>query len=119
MMERDLLGTLLLGAVFLPYTIEVLWQLRLQARFLQALPESVRAALPPHPRRPWLAAAGSVRFFLALWRCARRDLPEDPGPVRALKRKIRASILREMIWGTSALGVIALLVTNGWRPIWP
>lgn len=119
MMEPDLLGTLLLATVFVPYTVEVVWQLRLLTRFLTALPPPVRAALPAHPRRPWLATAGSTRFFLALWRCARRDAPDDTDGVRSLKREIRASLRRELVYGASAAALVVILVVNGWRPVWP
>jgi hypothetical protein len=119
MMERDLLGTLLLAAVFVPYTIEVVWQVRLQARFLAALPTSARAALPPHPRNPWLAMAASTRFFLALWRCARREGPDDSDQVRVLKREIRSSVLRDIVYVASGCVVVTALVASGWRPVWP
>ena len=119
MMERDLLGTLLLAAVFVPYTLDVLGQVRLQARFLAALPAPVRAALPPHPRSPWLAVAGSTRFFFALWRCARRESPHDSDRVRALKREIRSSVLRDLVYFASGSVLVVALVASGWRPVWP
>jgi len=119
MLDRDLLGTLLLAAVFVPYTLEVLGQVRLQARFLTVLPSSVRAALPPHPRNPWLAVAASTRFFFALWRCARREGPDDSDQVRALKREIRSSVRRELVYGASGVVVATALVASGWRPVWP
>lgn len=118
-MDFSLLGHLVLAAAFLPYLIEVFIQLRLQARFMVALPETVRATLPAHPRNPWLVCAGSVRFFLALWRCWRRDQPDDPLPVIRLKHQIRASLRREMVWGIVGVGAIIILVAAGWRPIWP
>jgi len=119
MMERDLLGTLLLAAVFVPYTIEVVWQVRLQARFLVALPASARAALPPHPRNPWLAVGASTRFFFALWRCARHEAPDDSERVRALKREIRSSVLRDVVYCASGVVLATALVASGWRPVWP
>lgn len=118
-MDRALVGNLVLGAAFAPYVVEVILQVRLQARFLAALPEATRAALPPHPRRPWLAAVGSVRFFLALWRCFRRDYPDDPAPITVLKRKMRASLRRELVWGVGGVAVLIVLLSLGWRPIWP
>jgi len=119
MLDRDLLGTLLLAAVFVPYTLEVLGQVRLQARFLAALPSSTRAALPPHPRNPWLAMGASTRFFLALWRCARREGPDDSDRVRAMKREIRASVRRELVYLASGGVLVTALLASGWRPVWP
>ena len=119
MLDRDLLGTLLLAAVFVPYTLEVLGQVRLQARFLAALPSSTRAALSPHPRNPWLAMGASTRFFLALWRCARREGPDDSDRVRAMKREIRASVRRELVYLASGGVLVTALLASGWRPVWP
>lgn len=118
-MDRDLLGTLLLAAVFVPYTIEVVRQVQLQARFLTALPPSVRATLPPHPRNPWLAVGASSRFFFALWRCARRESPHDSDQVRAMKREIRSGVLRDLVYGASGIALAAVLLASGWRPVWP
>jgi hypothetical protein len=118
-MDRTLVGTVVLGVGFLPYLIEVVWQVRLLPRFLAALPETTRATLPPHPSRPLLAVAGSTRFFLALWRCFRRDVPSDPAPVIALKRQMRASLRRGLVWGAGWLVLVVALLALGWRPIWP
>lgn len=112
-------GTLILFVAFLPWVVEVVLQLRLQARFLAALSEAKRAALPPHPRRPWLAFLGSPRFAWAIWRAFRRDHPDDPDAVLALKRRMRSSLRRELIWGPGFVGVLVVLVVTGWRPIWP
>jgi hypothetical protein len=118
-MDRELLGSIVLGAVFLPYVLEVFVQLWLQARFLATLPESTRAALPAHPRHPWLACVGSVRFFLALWRCFRADADGDSLPLRALKRRMRASLNRELVWAAGSAGVLLGLLCQGWHPSWP
>jgi hypothetical protein len=118
-MDRELVGSIVLGAAFLPYVIEVFVQVRLQARFLAALPGPVRASLPAHPRQPWLACIGSVRFFLALWRCFRADAESDSMSVRALKRRMRASLNRELVWAAGSAGVLVGLICQGWRPLWP
>jgi len=118
-MDRELIGSIVFGAAFLPYVIEVVVQVRLQARFLATLPEPVRASLPAHPRQPWLACVGSVRFFFALWRCFRADAEGDSMPVRALKRRLRASLNRELVWAAGSAGVLLGLVCQGWRPLWP
>jgi hypothetical protein len=118
-MDRELTGSIVLGVVFLPYVVEVFVQLRLQARFLATLPEPARAALPPHPRHPWLACVGSMRFFLALWRSFRADADGDSPPLRALKGRMRASLNRELIWVAGSAGVLLGLVSQGWRPFWP
>jgi hypothetical protein len=115
-MDSALSGTLAVGAGFLPWMVEVAFQLRLQARFIAALPESVRAALPPHPRRPWLAFLGSLRFNLALWRYVRRDLPDDSPTITRLKRQICRSLRREMSWITGGVVVLAVLIATGGRP---
>ena len=109
---------LVIAVAVTPYVIEVLSQLKLQARFMAALPEETRAKLPPHPRSPWLVGAGSVRFYLALWRYLRRDLDDDPPVVVDLKRRIRASLRRELGFALGAALVIALLLIAGWRPPW-
>jgi hypothetical protein len=118
-MDYAMVGTLILLLAFLPWVVEVVLQLRLQARFLGALPESKRASLPPHPRRPWLAFFGSPRFAWAIWRAFRRDQPDDGDAVLALKRLMRASFRRELFWGPGFLAVLVGLVASGWRPIWP
>jgi hypothetical protein len=114
--DRPLAGMLLLAVAFLPCATEVFHQLRLQARFLAALPRLDREALPRHPRRPWLAFLGSTRFQLALWRTFRRDFPDDLPAVAALKRRMRASIRREIAWMAGFVTVLALLLRSGWRP---
>jgi len=113
------LGMLLVAATALPYAIEILRQVPLQARFLAILPPDARAALPPHPRHPWLAPFGSVRFFLALFRYVLRNTPEDPIAVAALKRKMRASMLREGLFAAGLIIVVTALWSAGWRPAWP
>jgi hypothetical protein len=118
-LDQSLVGTLLLGVAFLPWVAEVFWQARLQPRFLAALPEKTRAALPRHPRRPALAFAASARFHLAFWRFARRDLPEDSETIRQLKRKVRASLRRELAWVLCGASARAVLLAAGWRPSWP
>lgn len=118
-MDWALLGGLLLAVSFIPWVVEVCWQLRLQALFVAALPPEVRAALPRHPRRPWLAFLGSPRFQLAFWRYARRELPGDPDPVIALKRRMRASLRRELVWSLGGFAVLGALAAAGWRPVWP
>jgi hypothetical protein len=115
-MERSLLGTLIAGLAFLPWVVEVFFQVRLQARFLEALPPATRAALPAHPRRPLLGFLGSTRFALAVWRSFRRDTPDDPPPVLELKARMRASLRREIVWALGGLGILAVLVHGGWRP---
>jgi hypothetical protein len=116
--DRPLAGMLLLAVAFLPCATEVFHQLRLQARFLAALPRPDREALPRHPRRPSLAFLGSTRFQLALWRAFRRDLPGDLPAVAAIKRRMRASLRREIAWMAGFATTLTLLLGSGWRPIW-
>jgi hypothetical protein len=115
-MDRSLLGTLIAGLAFLPWIVEVVFQVRLQARYLEALPAQARAALPRHPRRPMLAFVGSTRFALAVWRSFRRDTPDDPPEVLALKARMRRSLRREIAWALGGLTIVAVLVHAGWRP---
>jgi hypothetical protein len=115
-MDRSLFGTLIAGLAFLPWMVEVFYQVRLQAHFLEALPPEARAALPRHPRRPVLAFAGSPRFAMAVWRAFRRDAPDDPADVRDLKARMRWSLRREIAWALGGLAVVAVLVRGGWRP---
>jgi|tagenome__1003787_1003787.scaffolds.fasta_scaffold20013150_1 hypothetical protein len=118
-MDQTLRGSLILAAAALPYVVEVLRQVPLQARVMAAMSPEARAALPPHPRRPWLAALGSVRFFLALFRWALRDRPDDTREVLALKRKMRWSAVREALFALGFVTVLVVLVKTGWRPLWP
>lgn len=109
---------LIIAVAVAPYAIEVLWQLKLQADFMAALPQETRAKLPPHPRSRWLVGASSVRFFFAVWRYVRRDLDSDSPLLLDYKRRIRASIRREFGFALGAALVIALLFAAGWRPPW-
>lgn len=86
---------------------------------MAAMPPAARASLPPHPRRPWLAVFGSVRFFLALFRWALRDLPDEPWEIRVLKRKMRWSVFREASFALGFVTALVVLVRVGWRPVWP
>jgi hypothetical protein len=112
-------GSLVLAAAALPYVVEVLRQVPLQTRVMAAMPPETRATLPPHPRRPWLAAFGSVRFFLALFRWALRDSPDDTREILSLKRRMRWSALREGLFALGFVTVLVVLVKTGWRPLWP
>jgi len=116
MEDRALFGTLIAGLAFLPWIAEVAWQVRLQARFLDALPPDARAALGRHPRRSALAFLGGPRFELAVWRSFRRDTPNDDEAVRALKARMRASLRREIAWALGGLAIVFVLVRGGWRP---
>jgi hypothetical protein len=115
-MDRSLLGSLIAGLAFLPWIVEVFFQVRLQARYLEALPPATRASLPPHPRRAVLGFLGSPRFAMAVWRSFRRDLPDDPPPVLELKARMRASLRREIAWALGGLAIVVVLVHGGWRP---
>jgi hypothetical protein len=114
----ELVGMLIIAVALAPYVVEVLSQVKLQADFMAALPPEARAKLPPHPRSPWLVGASSVRFFFALWRYVRRDLDADTPQLLDYKRRIRASIRREIGFALGAGLVIALLFVAGWRPPW-
>jgi hypothetical protein len=116
MEDRSLFGTLIAGLAFLPWIAEVAWQVRLQARFLEALPPEARAAMPRHPRRPLLAFLGSTRFQLAVWRSFRRADGDDPPPLRELKARMRASLRRELAWALGGVAILVVLVHGGWRP---
>jgi hypothetical protein len=116
-MDAQVIGSVIALAAALPYVIEVLSQVPLLTRFVEALPEEVRAGLPAHPRRGSRALFGSTRFFLALFRYALRDLPADGPATRRLKRTVRASILREGFFAALLVGVAAALWRAGWRPL--
>lgn len=118
-MDAQLRGSLVLAAVAVPYVVEILSQVPLQARVIAALPPEVRAALPPHPRRPWLTVFGSTRFFLALFWWALRALPEDSPQLTALKRRMRWSAVRELLFGAAFFIVLGTFLKGGWRPAWP
>jgi hypothetical protein len=118
-MDFQLAGALIAGAAAIPYVVEVLRQVPLQAHVIAALPPAARAALPPHPRHPWLTVFGSTRFFLALLRWALRDRPDDSPEIGALKRRMRWSAVREWLFMLAFAAVLALLLRAGWRPLWP
>jgi hypothetical protein len=115
-MDTQLMRTLVAGAVFLPWGVEVFLQVRLLKRFLETLPSEARAALPRHPRRPLLGFLGSTRFHLAVWRSFRRDQPGDAPALAGLKRRMRASVRRELCWGVAGVSTLVVLVSRGWRP---
>jgi len=115
----DLTASLLLLGAAIPYVVEVLRQVPLQARIMAAMPPATRAALPPHPRRPWLTVFGSLRFFLALFRWALRDTPDEPPQILILKRRMRWSVFREALFALAFVTVLVALVKLGWRPLWP
>jgi hypothetical protein len=117
--DSQLRGSLVLAASAVPYVVEVLSQVPLQARVISALTPEARAALPPHPRRPWLTVFGSVRFFLALFRWALRDAAEDSPEIAALKRRMRWSAVREWLFASGFIAVLVSLIRSGWRPAWP
>ncbi len=114
-----LAGMLIVAAVAIPYVTEMLRQVPLLTRMVSALPEDVRAALPRHPRNPRRAVFGSGRFFLALFRYALRSDPTDPAEVAVLKKKVRASAIREAVFGVALIATVAGLWRLGWRPPWP
>jgi hypothetical protein len=76
----------------------------------------VRAELPPHPRRPQLAVFGSARFFLGLFRYALRNDARDSGEMATLKRKMRASAVREAVYGMVFIVAVVVAWRHGWRP---
>lgn len=117
--DVEFTGTLIIALVAIPYVVEILGQLPLLARVMRALPAETRAALPRHPRHPWLAMFGSARFFLALLRFALYRAPADAPEIAALKRKIRASVLREALFGIAFCATVVALWRQGWRPPWP
>jgi hypothetical protein len=117
--DAQLRGSLVLAATAVPYVVEILSQVPLQARVIAALPPAVRAALPPHPRRPWLTVFGSTRFFLALFRWALRTTSDDSPELAALKRRMRWSAARELLFGAAFVTVLVTLIRSGWRPAWP
>ncbi len=114
--DRSVVGTLVLAPLVVAYTVEVFYQVWLQARFLEAIPQTVRAGFPRHPRRALFSFFASLRFQIAVLRYARIDLPEDATLTTYWKRRMRASMVREAIL-LSCLAVTAgLLLWLGWRP---
>jgi len=115
-MDAQIRWTLIACAVAIPYAAEILWQVPLLMRVMGALPAAVRQTLPRHPRRPAWAIFGSARFFLALFRWAMRDHPGEGPVLVGLKRQMRASALREALFGTALAVVLVLAWRDGWRP---
>ena len=116
-MDSQLSGLLIAGAVAIPYVVEILRQVPLLARLMSVLPAEVRASFPRHPRRPWLCVFGSTRFFLALFRYALRDDRHDSAEVLALKHRMRASAIREALFGIALVMVVVALWRSGWRTL--
>jgi len=115
-MDAQVRWTLIVCGAAVPYLVEVSSQVPLLARVMAALPSEVRDSLPPHPRRPAWAVFGSARFFLALFRWARRDHAGDGQLLARLKRRMRASLLREALFGTALVVVVVVAWRHGWRP---
>jgi hypothetical protein len=115
-MDSQLTGSVIAIAAALPYVIEVLSQVPLLTRVMEALPDEVRAGLPAHPRRHGLALFGSARFFMALFRYALRDDAADGPAMARLKRKMRASAVREGLLAVLMVGIVMVLWRGGWRP---
>jgi len=118
-MDPTLVGTLVLAPLVLLYTIEVVYQVWLQACFLEAIPAAVRAAFPPHPRRAFFSFFASLRFQFAVLRYARINAPDDAPLTTYWKRRMRASMLREVILQACLVVTTGVLLWLGWRPIWP
>ena len=116
-MDATLVGTLVLAPLVLLYTVEVFYQVWLQARFLEAIPAAVRAAFPPHPRRAFFSFFASLRFQITVLSYARLDLPDDAPLTTYWNRRMRASILRESILLSCFAVAGSILVWLGWRPI--
>lgn len=116
MMGSQVVASVIALVAALPYVIEVLSQVPLLTRFVEALPEEVRAALPPHPRRSARAVFGSTRFFLALFRYALRDHAADGPAMKRLKRQVRASACGEWLFAALLVTVVVVLWRGGWRP---
>jgi cation transport regulator ChaB len=115
-MDVQLGGFLVVAAAAVPYVTEILGQVPLLTRVMSALPAEVRAELPPHPRRPQFAVFGSARFFLALFRYALRNDARDSGELVTLKRKMRASAVREAVFGMVFVVAVVVAWRHGWRP---
>lgn len=115
-MDFTLLGWTVIAVAFAPWTTEVFLQLRLQTLLLGILPPSQRAALPPHPVDPRLWALSSPRFQRALWRHERRELPSDSEQLLSLKRRLRASLCRQLVWVGTFATTVAVLLGNHWHP---
>lgn len=115
-MDRSLVGTLVLAPLVLLYTGEVFYQVWLQARFLEAIPPAVRASLPNHPRRALFSFFASLRFQFAVLRYARITLPGDDAVTTHWKRRMRASMVREMILLSCFAVALGVLLVVGWRP---
>jgi hypothetical protein len=117
--DFQLVGMLIVVVVAIPYVIEIVQQVPLLTRMVSALPPDVRAALPRHPSDPRRAVFGSARFFLALFRYALRLNPADPAELAVMKKKMRASVFREAVFGGALIATVAILWRHGWRPPWP
>jgi hypothetical protein len=114
--DSQLTQSLVAAVAAVPYVVEVLAQVPLLTQVMKALPPDVRAALPPHPRRPGRAVFGSARFFLALFRYALRRDADDSPAMQALKRRMRASAAREGTFALFLATTVSLLWRHGWRP---
>ncbi len=118
-MDLPLAGTLVLGTIVVPYTVEVFYQVWLQARFLEAIPEAVRARFPRHPRRAFFSFFASLRFQFAVLRYAMHDELDDVALTTHWKRRMRASMVRESILLSCLAVSTGVLLALGWRPLWP
>jgi len=115
-MDRSSVGLFVLAPLVLLYTVEVFYQVWLQARFLEAIPAEVRAAFPRHPRRTLFSFFASLRFQFAVLRYARVNLPDDTVVTAHWKRRMRASMVRESILLSCFAVAVGVLLAVGWRP---
>jgi len=117
-MENGWFGWLLFTLVAAAYCAEIVSQLPLLARYLRALPPARRAALPRHPRDPRWAVFGSTRFFLAVFRDAVKNVPDDGPELLVIKRRMRWTAVRELCGALATVTAWVVLRRYGWDP-WP
>lgn len=106
----------MLAPLVILYTVEVFYQVWLQARFLEVIPAAVRSAFPRHPRRALFSFFASLRFQFAVLRYARTKLPDDAAATTHWKRRMRASMVRESILLSCFAVAVGVLLAVGWRP---
>jgi hypothetical protein len=114
--DFQLAGLLIVAAAAAPYVIEILRQVPLLTRIIEALPPEERARMGRHPNNPRLGVFGSTRFFLKLFRHAVRSVPGDTPQLADLKRRARWSAVREGLFAVLLVTAVVVLWRQGWRP---
>lgn len=113
--EDPLLGSIIIAAAHVPFAREVLLQLRLQAKLFPFVPRHI-AELTGAPSRGSRIIFAPPDVQKALYRYVWQDEPGEQPEARAIKRRLRRSWRRKVVFAVAGLAVALVLLYRGWRP---